>query len=120
MLSMLKCEEVLSKEAKAVIEQTVVDTVRELRRTGMIRRYDDIAYSQISSRLYDYYKDPEKDPEMGSALEKIKGDEYFDILPMYYQQRITVDWIAESYRCKYQTVGRNKKRLCLRLHSLLS
>lgn len=110
----------LTDEMRYAIRETVIDTIREMKQEGMLRRFDDIAYAEIGGRLYDYYKDPERDPEMANALESIKGDEYFDILGQYYQQKITVDWIAEGRRCKYNTIARNKKRLCLKLYTILT
>lgn len=110
----------INNMTKDEVKEVVADTVAELRKTGLIRRYDDVAYSEISSRLYAHYKDQAKDAELADALEKIKTDEYFDIIPQYFQQKLTVDWIAEAYRCDFSTISRNKKRLCLRLFNLLS
>lgn len=107
------------KEIREIIVKTVEETVREMRREGLLKRADDVAYSEISNRLYQYYEDRENDPEMGAALEKIRGDYYAGVLEMYYRQKLALDWIAESYHCELTTISRNKKRLCLRLFQLL-
>lgn len=101
-------------------EKTVImivkETVRELRKTGYLKRSDDIAYSEISSRLFEYFKNPDSDPEVGKALESVKGDQYYNIIPRYYCDRLTIDWIAEEFHCEISTITRNKKRLCLKIY----
>lgn len=102
-------------DEKAVI-MIVKETVKELRKTGYLKRSDDIAYSEISSRLFEYFKKPDSDPAVGIALENVKGDQYFKIIPMYYRDRVTIDWIAEEFNCEISTITRNKKRLCLKIY----
>lgn len=101
------------------IKEIVKDTVLEMRRNGLLRRADDVAYSEISSQLFEYYKDPDAYPELQPILEIIKGDMYFDILPFYYRERYTIDVIAEVFGCEISTVTRNKKRLCLKVYNAL-
>lgn len=98
------------------VKLIVKETIKELRKTGYLKRSDDIAYSEISSRLFDYFKNPESDPEVGNALESIKGDQYYNIIPLYYRNRLTIDWIAEDFNCEISTITRNKKRLCLKIY----
>lgn len=109
----------LRDEIRNIVRETVTDTVRELRKNGLLKRSDDVAYNEIGARLYEYYRSPSKDPEMGMALEKIKDDYYFPILPRYYEEKASYDWIAERFGCEISTVTRNKKRLCLKLFMLL-
>ena len=97
------------------IQKIVRKTVRELMRNGMLKRADDVAYSEISSRLFEYYKAPERDKELAAALEKVTDDLYFGIIPMYYGQRNTIYELADAFKCELSTVTRNKKRLCLKL-----
>lgn len=102
-------------EVKAIVRRTV----KELMRNGMLKRADDVAYSETSSRLFEYFKAPERDQEMGEALEKVKNDFYFEIITAYYRDRRTIDEIAARYDCEISTVSRNKKRMCLKIHQLL-
>lgn len=99
-------------EVKIIVKATV----DELRRSGYLKRSDDIAYSEISARLFDYFKHPEDDPDIRNALEGIRGDHYYNIITMYYRDRVTIDWIAEEFNCEISTITRNKKRLCLRIY----
>ena len=68
-------------QIREIIKSTVVETVRELRKNGLLKRSDDVAYAEISERLFEYYRAPEKDPAMEAALEKISGD--FTAIKMY-------------------------------------
>ena len=104
---------------KEIVKAAVVETVKELRKNGLLKRSDDVAYAEISERLFEYYRAPEKDPAMEAALDKISGDYYFPAIKMYYQNKLTIDWIAEDYHVEISTVSRNKKRLCLRLYRIL-
>lgn len=106
--------ELNEKEIKIIVKATI----NELRKIGYLKRSDDIAYSEISARLFDYFKQPDSDPDIGVALESIKGDHYFRIITMYYRDRVTIDWIAEEFNCEISTITRNKKRLCLKIYHL--
>lgn len=111
----------IRREIAEIVETTVRETVRELRKTGLLKRADDVAYNEVSARLYDYYEHPERDGEMKGALAQISGDAYFRILPEFYRDHIPVGYIAESFpgNTSETTIWRNKKRLCLKLYKLL-
>lgn len=97
------------------IRGIVIETIRELRSNGLLRRQDDVAYAEMAVRLYEYYREPDRDRKMGDALGSIKGDFYFGILPAFYCEQKTIEQIAEEFDCEISTVTRNKKRLCLHL-----
>ena len=109
----------MAELTEETVKEIVKTTVRELRKNGLLKRGDDVAYSEISERLFEYYQNPERDSEMAEALERIKSDYYFEIIPKYYSEKYTIDWIAEEFQCEISTVTRNKKRLCLRLFNML-
>lgn len=102
------------------IREIVIDTVKELRNSGLLRRQDDVAYAEMAARLFQYYLEPLLDRSMGEALQEIKQDYYFSILPEYYGKRTTIETIAEEYGCEISTITRNKKRLCLHLYQMLN
>ena len=106
----------MSELTEKEVQNIVKATINELRKGGYLKRSDDIAYSEISARLFDYFRNPVNDPDIGNALERIKGDRYFKIITMYYRDRYTIDWIAEDFNCEISTITRNKKRLCLRIY----
>ena len=107
------------KELREIIQETVKETIFEMRRNGLLKRADDVAYNQIGARLYEFFKDPDKDPEMQAALDKIRGDYYAASLADYYRDHLSLDVIAEAYHCELTTIKRNKKRLCLQLFQML-
>lgn len=46
-----------------------------------------------------------------SALKKIENDKYYDIIPMYYFEKKTIEEIAEECEWAVGTVSKHKKRL---------
>ena len=98
------------------IREVVIMTIRELERARLLRRADDVAYSEISSRLYEYYKNPAGYPDIQRAIDNIRDDPYFEIIPRYYSQKIYVDTLSQMYGCDISTIARNKKRLCLQIY----
>lgn len=46
-----------------------------------------------------------------SALKKIENDKYYDIIPMYYFDKMTIEEIAEECDWAVGTVSKHKKRL---------
>ena len=113
--------EQLKREIREIVEDTVRETVREMKKSGLLKRADDVAYNEVSARLYEYYEHPERDPEMAAALEKIAGDEFFQIVPEFYRDRIAVTYITEEFpgTTSETTIWRNKKRLCLQIYKML-
>lgn len=48
---------------------------------------------------------------VNSALKKIEDNEYYDIIPMYYFDDMTIEQIAEELGCATGTISTNKKKL---------
>lgn len=53
------------------------------------------------------------------AVETIKDDKYYDIIPMKYWDGLTMEEIAERYECDDRTVYRNKNRLVNKIKIML-
>lgn len=102
----------------AKIKEVVTATVKELKRAGLLQDYKTIAYAEISERLYRYYGG-EDDKEISAALDDLRSDYYFRILPLYYGKSMTIEGIAERMSVETSTIVRNKKRLCLAIYSLI-
>lgn len=102
-----------------LVEEVVKSTIRELRRNGMLKRYDDVIYYEASTRLFEYYRHPEADEETGEALAKLVEDEFYDILPMFYRDESKYNYIAMKLHCDISTVTRHKKRLALQVAKYL-
>lgn len=107
-------EEQMLKYIDAAVEKTVA----ALWRTGAIKM-DDAKYADISYMLQDYYQNGQAVPKIEAALERVKHDEYFDIIPLYYGDGLNIADIAKVRGCDVSTIVRNKKRLCLQIYTLL-
>ena len=86
----------------------------------MLKSTESIAYSGMSDRLYDFYEAGAKDYDIQTALKQIEKDSYFRIIPLYFAELNTIEQIAEKFNVEVSTITRNKKRLCLELHKILS
>lgn len=113
----LIAEEVITE----IVAGTVKETIKQLRRAGMLRSSNDAAYQEIGSRLASYYRAGAEDKEMDAALDRLAAEEpdYFGILPEYYREKTKIEDIGPLIGCDRSTVLRQKKRLCLRLFQLL-
>lgn len=97
---------------------TVQKAISELKAAGFVRDVRSVVHRQVSSRLKNYYKGAD-DPKLKAALEELKEDDYFDIIPLYYFSGNTLEHIAVGYDCDVSTITRNKKRLCFELYELM-
>lgn len=101
------------------IKMIVRETIEELKRNGMLKTYNELAYSEISAILAAYYDDGETDSEIRSAIEKTEGDPYYKIIPLYFSYKYTIEKIAEVFDVEISTITRNKKRLCLQIYNAI-
>lgn len=102
-----------------LIKQIVIQTIQELKRSGMLKSVDELAYSDISSVLAAYYDGGEQDAEVRAAVERLRGDTYYKILPLYFGYKYTIEQIAEEFGVEVSTIVRNKKRLCLQVYNAI-
>ena len=75
------------------------------------------AYSDATDILTNYYKSNEKDNKITYAIQGIRFDPYFRIIPMCFEQELTIEKIAEELNVDTSTIVRNKKRLCLSIYN---
>ena len=94
------------------IRMIVKMTIEELKKSGRLKEIHDSAYREVSGALFSYYAG-EKQPEIKKALAHIQNESYFEIIPMYYRNHMTIEKIAEYFGCEVSTITRNKKRLCV-------
>lgn len=99
------------------IRQIVRETIDELKRSGILRSYNEMAYAEVTSVLNAYYDDGECDTAVTEALRKIEGDTYYKIIPLYFSYGYTIERIAEVFGVEVSTITRNKKRLCLAIYN---
>lgn len=99
-------------EVKRIARQTADEVIMSLRREGFLKDESDITYSEASQTLRGYYS-AKTDDKISGVLDKLRGEPYFGILPMYYCDGMTIEAIAEELDVAVSTVKRQKKRLCL-------
>lgn len=102
------------------VEEAVKETVRRLEITGLLNIAEKNATEKTEDLLFNYpiYKNiqgKKKTVEIVSqieqALAKIKKDPYYDIIELYYFERMTIEAIADALQKNPRTIIRNKKRL---------
>jgi hypothetical protein len=105
---------VSTEELTRIIQATVRETVKVMKREGMMRSSEDIALAETSARLYAHYRE-KPDPEIEAALRTIRKDKYFDIIPRFYSRQCTIEELAGMYDRDTATIWRAKKRLCRKI-----
>ena len=105
-------------EIKSMIERTAelaaAKTVRKLKENGRITFEFSRSFKKTEELLYLYPKLPEDHPErkrIDKALERIKDDDYCDVIASKYFDGMTITEISDIYDCKYQTIGKKKNKL---------
>lgn len=104
------------KEIEAYIDLAIEKTINRYKKDGLLKELNIVAYSSISTLLFDYYSLNMEDEAITKAIEECRQCSYFDIIPLYYQQGYTNEDIAEYYGVDVSTIVRNKKKLCLRIY----
>ena len=102
-----------------LIKLIVKETIEELKRSGILRSFNELAYAEITSVLTSYYDDGETDAEITSALHKLEDDPYYKIIPLYFRYNYTIEKISEVFDVEISTITRNKKRLCLAIYNAI-
>ena len=105
------------KEIKSIIDLTVQRTVKELKRKRMLKETDNIVYSDASEILTNYYRSGKVEATITYAIQGLRFDPYFRILPMYFEEGKTIEQIAEILDVDARTIARNKKRLLLSIYN---
>lgn len=115
-------------EAEALIAKTVKETLRQLRDAGLlprmargsIRRTEELLRVYPKIRLSEDKTATRRTVErVDMALDEIRNDPYFRIIPAFYFDGITRDMIAMELGVSVGTISRNKARLLEELAPLL-
>ena len=114
-------------DIKAVINDTVNMTVLKLKMAGLMRDNKKTAYQKKEELLRNYNTLKVSDSpdarklinKIDMALDTIKSDIYYEIIPLYYFDDQTRDYIAEYYDTTVTTISRNKTKLINKLKVIL-
>lgn len=101
------------------IDLAIQKTIAEYKRSGMLRDSRDVSYADACEVLADYYTTGKKDARITYAIQGQRFDPYFLIIPMFYEEGKTIEFIAEKMGVDISTIVRNKKRLCLAIYDEL-
>ncbi len=113
-----KVKEMTNTEIKEMIEQAAEaaasKAVKKLKDTGRITYVFSNSFKKTEELLYLYPNLPDENPEkkrIDKALERIKDDDYKDVIASRYFDRMTIAEISEIYDCKYQNISKKRNRL---------
>ena len=97
------------------IRKIVAMTVEELTGRNYEKDDDNTNYQYMGGRIKKHYKEG-GDKEVEKALKEVEKDQYFEIIPNYYQRNRSLTWMAVKMECDRTTIARNKKRLVLEIY----
>lgn len=104
---------------KEFVQAIVLETIKELKRNGLLKSATDSAYHEATAMLRRHYKNNEDNAAIAAALKEIEQDPYFKIIPLYFNYGYTIEEIAEVFDVEISTISRNKKRLSLEIYKLI-
>lgn len=102
------------------IKKIVKETLKTVKTWGWLRDSSEIEYIEAANLLIGFFKKTETSEEIKNAVERLKVDPYFDILPMYFEKNMSLSKIADVLGVEPSTVARNKKRLCTLFYRQIS
>lgn len=110
-------------DIKRIINDTVNATVLKLKMAGLMRDDRKTAYQKTEELLRNYNAFVESDQpytqklvrKIDAALESIKDDIYYDVIPMTYFEGCTREAVAEYFDTTVTTISRNKNKLVNKL-----
>lgn len=107
------------EEVRKIVDMTVNTMVLKLKMTGLMTNDRKTAYQKTEELLRNYNTFKKSDQtysiklieKIDAALDDIKNDIYFDIIPMTYFKGMTREDVAEHFKTTERTISRNKGRL---------
>jgi len=111
---MIITKEDLQKMINMAADQAAMKTLHKLKEAGRITYVFSNSFKKTEELLYLYPKLPEDHPErlrIDKALQKIKDDEYKDVIASRYFDGMTITEISEIYDCKYQNISKKRNKL---------
>lgn len=110
MITTDELEALVNKAAEAAAARTL----KKLKEAGRVTYVFSNSFKKTEELLYLYPKLPEGHPErkrIEDALEKIKDDDYCDVIASRYFDGLTITEISDIYDCKYQNISKKRNKL---------
>jgi DNA-directed RNA polymerase specialized sigma subunit len=104
---------------KNLMEQTVKATVDALKREGLLKDAEKIAYDEATQIIKKYFRDGKEDAAITYAIRGLRFDPYFPIIELCFEEHRTNEQVAEKLGVELSTIVRNKKRLCLAIYDAI-
>lgn len=110
----------IDEKISEIINETVNATVLKMQMAKLIKDGTKSAFQKTEEVLRNYptFKRIKDKPytvklvaKVEEALDEIKNDPYYDIIPMFYFENETRECIALTLETTVRTVARNKRRL---------
>lgn len=104
----------LQKMIDVAAEAAADKMLRKLKDAGRVTYVFSNSFKKTEELLYLYPKLPENHPErlrIDKALERIKDDDYKDVIASRYFDGMTITEISEIYDCKYQNISKKRNKL---------
>ena len=105
------------EEVKDYIDLTIKKTISEYKKNGLLKESNRVTYEDASEILTSYYRNGMQEANITYAIQGIRFDPYFRIIPMFFGEGKTIESIADELGVDVSTVMRNKKRLCLLIYN---
>lgn len=105
------------QEVLKYIDTAIERTISEYKRSGMLKDLEDVSYSEACAVLKDYFDNGQDNQVIKYAIQTQRFDPYFRIIPRYFEDRETIEGIADEMGVDISTIVRNKKRLCLAIYN---
>lgn len=103
------------------IREIVKITVDELTARKVVKpeNYQEILRA-VSKKLYAFFNNKGDGSNIGYVLRQLSDDIYIDVIFLQYRDKKTLEFIAEGMSKDISTIKRNKKRLILQIHEMLT
>lgn len=117
----------MMKNIDEIIEDTVNRTVLKLKLAGLMKddrktaaqKTEELLRNYPSFKLSDQPYTKKLCQKIETALKTIQNDYYYEIIALYYFERMTREEVAERFNTSETTISRNKRRLIDNLSAVL-
>lgn len=104
------------EEIRDYINLTIRNTLGEIKKSGLMRDSSNVLYAEATELLSNYYSAGKSEASITYAIQSIRFDPYYRIIPLYFEKCYKLEAIAEELGVDISTIVRNKKRLCLEIY----
>lgn len=112
-------EEIIDKAIERTVTRLMSDGVIKTDRRSVAQKTIDLLERYEGFKLSDKPYTRKVVAQIDSALSMIRSDTYYQIIPMYYFEHLTIFEISENFHVSEKTITRNRKRLIRQLSAVL-